>query len=199
MFDQAKQYEELKAACFACRKCEISTQKFRTHDPHLFGEGNLKSKIVMCGMSPSPNELRRKKVFAYEDKDLFSTMLRYLGLKREHIYLTNVVKCATLKGKSVRLAAARETKNCEYLLANELKLIQPKLVVVFGAHPMQTFTGMSFGVADMCGEVVDIGEDYKVFIMIHPSAVTREKEKYLPIFKSGARKLREYLLKTELT
>lgn len=190
----------LKRKCFVCQKCSIGLFLVkRVYDPHVFGWGNVNSEILFCGMNPALNELIAKEPFVGRAGRLYTTSLEYVGFEKKVVYTTNLLKCSTIEDGRVRTPEQDEIDECEYIITEETKIINPKLIVVFGNQPMAAFTGMQYGVTDLTGEIVHNDHlDKDIFIMIHPAAVARNKKKNYPVYKDGIRKLKEYVHDNQL-
>jgi len=82
-------YEELKGFVDHCGRCELC----RTRNHSVMGKGNLHSLILFIAEAPGRNEDRDGVPFTGRSGELFDRLLREIEMKREEIYLTNIVKC----------------------------------------------------------------------------------------------------------
>lgn len=82
-------YEELKGFVDHCGRCELC----RTRNHSVMGKGNLHSPILFIAEAPGRNEDRDGVPFTGRSGELFDRLLREIEMKREEIYLTNIVKC----------------------------------------------------------------------------------------------------------
>ena len=82
-------YEELKGFVDHCSRCELC----RTRNHSVMGKGNLHSPILFIAEAPGRNEDRDGVPFTGRSGELFDRLLREIEMKREEIYLTNIVKC----------------------------------------------------------------------------------------------------------
>lgn len=82
-------YEELKEFVDHCGRCELC----RTRNHSVMGKGNLHSPILFIAEAPGRNEDRDGVPFTGRSGELFDRLLREIEMKREEIYLTNIVKC----------------------------------------------------------------------------------------------------------
>ena len=123
MFDN---WEELKSACLNCNKCELC--KGRTN--LVFGVGNENSKVMFIGEGPGENEDLQGEPFVGRSGQLLDKMLAAVDLDRHtNIYIANIVKCRPPKNRD---PLPEEQDICIDWLRNQVKLIEPKIIVCLG-------------------------------------------------------------------
>ncbi len=123
MFDN---WEELKSACLNCNKCELC--KGRTN--LVFGIGNENSKVMFIGEGPGENEDLQGEPFVGRSGQLLDKMLAAVDLDRHtNIYIANIVKCRPPKNRD---PLPEEQDICINWLRNQVKLIEPKIIVCLG-------------------------------------------------------------------
>lgn len=132
---QSKQQllDKLRAQIIADNVCpDLAAQATQL----VFGDGNPDSDIVFVGEAPGKNEDVQGKPFVGAAGKFLSEMLQYVDLKREHIYITNIVKYRPPNNRD----PLPEEKHAflPYLQA-QLEIIQPKIVVTLGRHSMNCF------------------------------------------------------------
>ena len=144
----------------------------------VFGEGKQNAKICMVGEAPGGDEEKQGRPFVGKAGKNLSSFLEAVGLKREEIYITNVVKfrptnISPKTGKFVN----RPTKKTEIAfflpyLMKELALVQPEIIVTLGNVPLKAITGQeSASIGDMHGEITKTKEGYQLFPLYHPAAI----------------------------
>lgn len=102
----------------------------------VFGDGNPDSEIVFIGEAPGKNEDLQGKPFVGASGKFLGEMLEMIGLKREDIYITNIVK---YRPPNNRDPLPAEKKVFLPYLQSQLEVIQPKVVVTLGRHSMNCF------------------------------------------------------------
>lgn len=102
----------------------------------VIGDGNPEAKIVFIGEAPGKNEDREGKPFIGAAGKFLSEMLETIGLKRNNVYITNIVK---YRPPNNREPLPEEIEACKEWLSDELTLIKPKLIVFLGRHAMNHF------------------------------------------------------------
>jgi len=81
--------QEIKIELGDCKRCEL----WKTRHKIVFGEGPAEAKVVLVGEAPGHEEDLQGKPFVGAAGELLTKMLKAIGLSREEIYITNVVKC----------------------------------------------------------------------------------------------------------
>jgi len=113
-------------------KCELK----KTAKQAVFGDGSADTEIVFIGEAPGKKEDEQGKPFIGAAGKFLSEMLAEIKLAREDIYITNIVKYRPPENRDPKPS---EKSACREWLADELKLISPKLIVFLGRHAMNDF------------------------------------------------------------
>lgn len=121
--DQDKMVK-LRFVIFSCNRCNFENRQF------LIGEG-AKYGYMLIGESPSLHPERNLYVFAGRSKPVLEEVLKFLGKRREEVYLTNVVKCYT------PLIEVGNWMYCQSILYEEINIVQPHTIIVFGSQTMK--------------------------------------------------------------
>ena len=114
--------------------CECELKKTATRA--VFGDGNADSQIVFIGEAPGKNEDEQGVPFVGAAGKFLAEMLAGIKMKREDIYITNIVK---YRPPNNRDPLPEEKEACNEWLISELKIISPKLIVFLGRHSMTRF------------------------------------------------------------
>ncbi|MFZ2072430.1 MAG: uracil-DNA glycosylase [Minisyncoccia bacterium] len=128
-------YEELKKIhekWFSLCKCELK----KTATQPVPGNGNPESEIVFIGEAPGKSEDEQGVPFVGAAGKFLAEMLESIKLKREEIYITNIVK---YRPPNNRDPLPEEKDACREWLLEELNFIKPKLIVFLGRHSMNDF------------------------------------------------------------
>lgn len=112
--------------------CELK----KTATQAVFGDGNANSDIVFIGEAPGKNEDLKGKPFIGAGGKFLAEMLENIKMKREDIYITNIVK---YRPPDNRDPSPEEKEACNEWLISELKIIKPMLIVFLGRHSMGRF------------------------------------------------------------
>lgn len=127
-----EELEQIRQAAEACKKCDLC--KGRTN--LVPGDGSFDAQIMFVGEAPGKNEDEQGKPFVGAAGKILSTLLESIGLKREDVYITNVVKCRPPMNRD---PLPEEVACCSDYLSKEVEIIQPKIIVLLGRHAMDRF------------------------------------------------------------
>ena len=128
---QAKSLEELRAAIGDCQRCKLCSG--RTH--LVFGVGNPKAKLMFVGEAPGADEDIQGFPFVGRAGQLLTKIIEAIQLKREDVYIANVVKCRPPENRNPE---PDEVAACEPFLKKQIDLIRPKIIVGLGKFAVQT-------------------------------------------------------------
>lgn len=116
------------------KECDTPLKKTATQA--VFGSGNPNAEIVFIGEAPGKNEDKEGIPFIGAAGKFLAEMLESIQLKREDVYITNIVKYRPPNNRDPK---PEEKEACTPWLYDELNLIKPKLVVFLGRHSMKDF------------------------------------------------------------
>jgi len=108
-----------------CTRCRLS--ETRTHT--VFGEGDPDAKIFFIGEGPGENEDLQGRPFVGRAGDLLNKMIAGMGLRREEVFIANIVKC---RPPGNRQPAPDEVETCTPYLVRQLEIIRPPVIVTLG-------------------------------------------------------------------
>jgi DNA polymerase len=115
--------EEMEVrGCLKCRLCET-----RTHT--VFGDGDPSASIFFIGEGPGENEDLTGRPFVGRAGDLLTKMIVSMGLKRDQVYISNIVKC---RPPGNRVPMPDEVEACTPYLVRQLEIIRPTVIVTLG-------------------------------------------------------------------
>lgn len=169
MKDINKVQQELLAA--------VETSAYQTKTI-VFGEGAENPALMMIGEAPGGDEEKQGRPFVGKAGKNLSAFLEVVGLKREEIYISNVVKLRPTKespktGKAVnRPPSAEEIAFFLPYLLEEIQVIAPKVVVTLGNVPLKAVTGeRKTVIGDYHGKPTPLADGRTLFALYHPAAV----------------------------
>jgi uracil-DNA glycosylase family 4 len=114
-----------------CQRCKLNT----TRKNIVFGTGNSKPDLVFVGEGPGADEDEQGKPFVGRAGQLLTKMIEAMGIKREDVYITNVVKCRPPENRNPE---PEEISSCSPFLENQLKVLKPKVICTLGTFASQT-------------------------------------------------------------
>jgi len=123
----------------------------------VFGEGPLNAELVIVGEAPGFNEDKEGKPFRGASGMLLDRLLSSVGLEREEVYLTTLLKCRPLDDRSPKPA---EINACRPYLLAQLSAIDSKVVVALGDLASRSLTGRKEAVSRIRGRVIPLDGRY---------------------------------------
>ncbi len=168
-------WEELEESIKGCNKCKL----YKTRQNIVFGEGNKNAKIMFIGEGPGADEDRQGEPFVGKAGQLMNLAFDILGIKREEIYIANVVKC---RPPSNRNPEDDEAFACLNYLRNQVMLVKPEIIVLLGNVALKNILGKEYGITTSRGKWIE-----KKGIMYmptwHPAALLRDESKKIDFIK----------------
>ena len=116
------------------KECDCELKKTATQP--VPGDGNAEAEIVFIGEAPGRSEDEQGRPFVGAAGKFLAEMLKEINLKREDVYITNIVK---YRPPGNRDPLPEEKAACREWLSEELNLISPKLIIFLGRHAMNNF------------------------------------------------------------
>jgi uracil-DNA glycosylase family 4 len=159
--------EQLADQVRACQKCRLAQTRTRA----VPGEGPANATVMLIGEGPGFHEDRQGRPFVGPSGNLLEQMLAGIGLSRQQVYITNVVKC---RPPGNRDPQPDEIAACRPYLDHQIELIKPRIIVTLGRFSMaRYFPGQS--ITRIHGQFKH--EDGRVIIpMFHPAAALRNEQ-----------------------
>lgn len=162
-------WETLRSQCNNCSKCELC----RTRNNMVFGVGRNDADIVFVGEGPGEQEDRLGEPFVGAAGRLLDEMLSIIDLNRQNIYICNVVKCRPPQNRD---PSDEEQDACADYLENQLRLIQPKIIVCLGRVAAKRLIRPDFRITRDHGKWYCY-DGVWMTAMYHPSALLRDLSK----------------------
>ncbi len=165
MEEQTIALRELSANIATCPKCELS----QTRTNAVPGEGDPNADMVFIGEGPGFYEDQQARPFVGPSGKFLDELLASIGLKRQDVYICNVVKC---RPPGNRDPLPDEISACSPWLEQQLEIIQPKVIVTLGRFSMSRyFPGQSIG--RIHGQPKEI-DGLLIVPMYHPAAALHQ-------------------------
>ena len=162
-------WEELENSIIDCKKCKLCQNRINI----VFGTGNKETNIMFIGEGPGADEDKDGIPFVGKAGQLMNKALEGLGIKREELYIANIVKC---RPPSNRVPEDDEAEACLDYLRNQVILIKPKIIVLLGATALKNILGKEYNITTSRGKWI---ERKGIFYMPtwHPAALLRDENK----------------------
>ena len=162
-------WEEMERAVSACDRCGLC--RTRTH-PAL-GEGDRHAAIMLVGEGPGREEDLQGRPFVGPAGQLLDRMLAAVDLRREQVYITNIVKCRPPNNRNPEDA---EACACLPFLRRQFLLIRPKIIVCLGAVAARHLCDPSVRITRDRGKWW-VKNGVRILPTYHPAALLRDEQK----------------------
>ena len=192
MMDKKSEMKKIESEVCECKKCGL----YKTRQLPVVGEGSLNADLLFIGEAPGYNEDLQGKPFAGRSGKVFDELLESIELKREKIYITNILKCRPPKNRNPLLS---EIKSCTPYLDKQLGIIKPKIIVTLGNFATQ-YIFEKFGMAkkrisDVHGKTFPINTlngNLVIIPIFHPACVVYNSN-MMNILKADFQKIKNVL------
>jgi uracil-DNA glycosylase len=157
---------DLSTSLHNCQRCRLSSGRTQV----VFGTGNPQADIMFVGEAPGFYEDRQGEPFVGAAGKLLTELLHAVGLRREDIFIANVIKC---RPPNNRDPLPDEIDTCKPFLLQQIECIQPKLVCTLGNFATQTLLEKKVGITKVRGQVIRLPH-FIVFPLFHPAAALHQ-------------------------
>ncbi|HXF57574.1 MAG TPA: uracil-DNA glycosylase [Actinomycetota bacterium] len=155
--------EELRRQAMSCQRCRLA--KGRTQV--VFGVGNEDADVMFVGEGPGYHEDRQGEPFVGAAGQLLTRLLGEIGLAREDVYITNVVRC---RPPGNRDPLPDEIEACKPWLRGTLEIVQPRVIVTLGNFATRVILDRPVSISRVRGQRFVV-EGRTVIPTFHPAAV----------------------------
>jgi len=160
-------WDDLRAAVATCQRCDLHATRTQT----VFGVGNPAARWMFIGEAPGAEEDRQGEPFVGRAGQLLTSMLRALGLRREDVFIANVLKCRPPGNRDPRPV---EAASCRGYLERQVALVNPTLVVAVGRIAAQNLLATETPIAKLRGKVHSFGaQGWPLVVTYHPAYLLR--------------------------
>lgn len=170
-----------------CRRCKLCEHRKTI----VFGEGNPHARLVFVGEGPGAEEDATGRPFVGRAGQLLDKIIEAIGLKREDVYIANIVKC---RPPGNRVPERDEVEPCEPFLFRQLACIRPQVIVALGSPAFQCLLRTREPITRARG-VWREWNGIKLMPTFHPAFLLRSPDKKREVWED-MKKVREEL-KTE--
>ena len=166
-----------------CKRCIL----FKTRNNLVFGEGSLDSKIIFIGEAPGYNEDKQGRPFIGRAGKIFDELLDSINLKRNNVYITNILICRPPKN---RKPLKNEINKCKKYLDKKIEIIKPNIFVPMGniaaSYILKKFGIKNDRISKIHGTIYQINYHSKIIKVIplyHPAIATYNINKRKILFE----------------
>ena len=162
-------FDSLRQQCAACQACPLG----KTRTKSVFGVGPTDTRVMFVGEGPGQQEDLTGEPFVGAAGQLLDDMLSIIDLGRDNCYIANIVKC---RPPGNRDPMPQEQDACIGFLTEQIRLIQPKIIVCLGRIAAQRLIDPNFRITRSHGAWTEKNGIWYT-ALYHPSALLRDVSK----------------------
>lgn len=163
--EPSPQWVQFVQACAACRRCSLA----ETRRQVVVWRGAEQAPLMFIGEGPGAEEDERGLPFVGAAGRLLDLLLTAHGLEPEQFHICNIVKCRPPQN---RVPTPDEAKACKPWLAQQFRLVHPKIIVLLGATAVKYFTGSQEGITKIRGQWIE-KNGFLILPVFHPAYILR--------------------------
>jgi len=149
-----------------CKRCPLHRQGRKQI---VFGTGNPEADLMFIGEAPGADEDQQGIPFVGRAGQLLNNMIAAMGLKREDVYIANVIKC---RPPGNRTPEPAECAVCSPFLRRQVEVIQPKAIVALGAVAAKTLLAVNQPISALRGRWYEF-DGVPMAVTFHPAYLLR--------------------------
>ena len=159
-----KQLEELHEIIRKCTLCPLH----ETRKNAVPGEGSVTSRVMFIGEAPGAREDESGRPFVGQSGELLTSMIQEIGLSRETVFITSILKSRPPKNRTPTQA---EISSCRPYLEQQIEIINPQVIVLLGGVAISSLVG-PWKVSEAHGRFYEVN-NRTYFMTYHPAAALR--------------------------
>ncbi len=163
-------WNEIEQHISSCTRCPLCDSRQRP----VMGRGNYQADIMLIAEAPGSQEDQQGIPFVGRSGEILDSLFKDCGLKREEIYITNILKCHPPGNRDPKEG---EKEACFPYLKYETYLLKPKIIVCLGRVAAQRIISPDFKISRQHGTWT-YRKDCALTATYHPSAILRDSSKY---------------------
>ena len=167
--NKEKDTKEIEKEVKKCKKCGLHKTRKNT----VFGFGSIDADIFFIGEAPGRSEDLQGLPFVGRAGRLFDELLNSIGLKRDEVYISNILKCRPPRNRN---PLKNEIEQCKYYLIKQIEIIKPKIIVPLGnfasSFVFELFNLNKNKISEIHGKVFKTTKDeymIKIIPLYHPA------------------------------
>lgn len=155
-----------------CHRCKLSGGRKNI----VFGEGNPDARLMFIGEAPGREEDVQARPFVGEAGQLLTRLIEKIGLKREDVYIGNIVKCRPPQNRDPE---EDEMGACSPFINSQIDIISPRVIIALGRVSAQTLIGTKVPISKLRGKFCEY-KGIPLMPTFHPAYLLRNpKDKWL--------------------
>ncbi len=174
-YGEAATLEQLAAIAEGCTRCALAAGRTQV----VFGSGDPEGRLMLIGEAPGADEDREGLPFVGRAGKLLTDILAAIGLRREEVYIANVLKCRPPGNRDPEEA---EIAACRPLLERQIELIAPEIILTLGTFASQTVLHTTEPISALRGRFHDL-DGVPVLPTYHPAYLLRTPSAKRPVWE----------------
>jgi uracil-DNA glycosylase family 4 len=150
-----------------CTRCPLAYAGRRTI---VFGDGDANARLMFVGEGPGADEDTSGIPFVGKAGQLLNNMIQAMGLKREQVYIANIVKC---RPPANRTPEPVEANTCDQFLLQQIDVVQPDVIVALGSTAATYLLGVKQSLSTLRGKWHNC-RGAKLAVTYHPAFLLRD-------------------------
>lgn len=159
--------EAIRADIGDCTRCPLA---FQGRHKIVFADGDPNARLMFVGEGPGADEDAQGLPFVGRAGQLLNNMINAMGVKREQVYIANIVKCRPPQN---RTPEPEEANTCMQFLWRQIDVVQPEVMVALGATAATYLLGMKSPLAGLRGRIHQV-RGLKLIVTYHPAYLLRD-------------------------
>lgn len=165
--DRAAALQIVRADIGDCTRCPLA---YAGRHTIVFGDGDATARLMFVGEGPGADEDETGVPFVGKAGQLLNNMIGAMGLRRESVYIANIVKCRPPKN---RVPEPVEASTCSQFLLRQIDIVQPEVIVALGATAAAYLLGVKQSLSSLRGQWFDV-RGAKCAVTYHPAYLLRD-------------------------
>jgi uracil-DNA glycosylase len=165
--ERAAALEAIRADIGDCTRCPLA---FEGRHKIVFADGDPNARLMFVGEGPGADEDAQGLPFVGRAGQLLNNMINAMGVKREQVYIANVVKCRPPQNRTPEPA---EANTCMQFLWRQIDVVRPEVMVALGATAATYLLGMKSSLAGLRGRIHQV-RGSKLIVTYHPAYLLRD-------------------------
>jgi len=157
---------EIREELGDCTRCKLS----RTRNKIVFGDGDPQARLLFVGEGPGADEDAKGLPFVGRGGQLLNNMIHAMGLKREQVYIANIVKCRPPQN---RVPEPDEAHTCFPFLERQIAAVQPEVIVALGSTAASYLLDVKKPLSALRGRI-HASRGAKLIVTYHPAFLLRD-------------------------
>lgn len=175
---------EALAGVSSCRKCALGDTRVNV----VPGSGNPHARIMLVGEAPGKNEDLAGEPFVGAAGKRLNALLEQAGLRREDVYIANILKCRPPKNRNPKAA---EVETCTLWLQAQIAAVSPRIAVPMGNFAARFMLGVGDPITSLRGNAYE-RDGLRIMPTFHPAAAIYDRSKG-PVLEEDFRRIAQVL------